>query len=441
MSRNLGSHLGSGRRDSRVTRRRPRSLVCLLAVASLLALMLAATASASPSGERLWVRGYGGTCNGLAKAPGGCIYAVGAQGTSLILVKYSPSGARCWARTFNDGFRSVSGECVAVDARGDVVVAGVGWRGGERRDVVVLKYSAPGTRTWFRTSNDGQDEWPRALAVSNTGDVYVGATAYLLPRRDDLQAQIKLTKYGSAGDRAWSIDLKSADPSSYNRLEMPPNGLALDGNDDAYVAAGSLGTLEFSGETGALLASDPDSWARAIAIRDSTIAVSGALTHDPAVITYDPGLTRRYAVALSDPVPRAGFEDLVLDDQGAAYLAGLTDIPGQSLTVSLDAAGGVAWWQAPSAGPKLGGVKIAVDESGASYVAGTTYGSASNGGALCDFSLCKTDSLGTRLWLRTWGHRGRHDLRLCAMTLGRGSVYIGGYGFRSGKAVVIRYAR
>jgi hypothetical protein len=56
-----------------MTRRCTRSLVCLLAAASLLGLLFAATAGASASGERLWVRGYGGTRNGLAKALGGCI--------------------------------------------------------------------------------------------------------------------------------------------------------------------------------------------------------------------------------------------------------------------------------------------------------------------------------------------------------------------------------
>jgi len=54
-----------------------------------------------------------------------------------------------------------------------------------------------------------------------------------------------------------------------------------------------------------LVASDPVSWASAITIRDSTIAISGVLGDAPAVITYHPGLTRRYAVAPGDHVPRA----------------------------------------------------------------------------------------------------------------------------------------
>jgi hypothetical protein len=102
-------------------------------------------------------------------------------------VKLGPTGAELWSRTLAFGDDEVVINAIAVDASGNVYLAGElsGDSATGTSDAFVRKYSTSGTELWTRqvtTNSDRGDpedsrEYASALAVDASGNVFIGGSA------------------------------------------------------------------------------------------------------------------------------------------------------------------------------------------------------------------------------------------------------------------------
>jgi len=401
-------------------------------------LLLATPALAATPGQLLWMRTYrpaSGGASFLAVAAGshGAAYAVGYkrgdQTMTLVLIKYDREGHRRWVREFRGDYQGTGGQCVGLDARGNVYVGGQVRRRSGEYGILLMKYAPDGTLRWSRTLNPIHGSANlRSMVVDRAGKVHlVGGWG-----RVDVVA-----KYDPRGRRLWAVRYRDpSDPTAHIG-----NDLALDGEGDVYVVgAGSVShtddtdtsnplTLKFSGADGSLLASavyhaTSAIYVEAVDVLGSTVAVCGSSSGygKAPVIDYDLSLNQRYAVEYQPPEPvfiRA--LDVALDPAGNALVTGY----GLTLKFGPD---GTLQWQQPAEDRF-----IRADDSGNSYVGGYAGG----------LHVTKYDASGDPVWTQTvteagWGRLSAYS---DCYTLGADGVYIGGQVLAHSRAVLAKFAR
>ncbi|MEO1039630.1 MAG: hypothetical protein AAFX09_08795 [Pseudomonadota bacterium] len=100
----------------------------------------------------------------------------------LVLMRYDSTGKRVWARTLGAAGEA-AGASVAVNAAGDVVVAGkVSGALGDTTDVggtdsLVVKYDAAGVEQWARRFGGIADDAANAVSIGDDGTVFVSGQA------------------------------------------------------------------------------------------------------------------------------------------------------------------------------------------------------------------------------------------------------------------------
>jgi hypothetical protein len=100
----------------------------------------------------------------------------------LVLMRYDTTGKKVWTRTLGAGGEA-SGTSLAINASGDVIVAGsikgvLGTTtdlGGT--DSLVVKYSSDGVEQWARRFGATADDQVNSVTVANDGTVYVAGEA------------------------------------------------------------------------------------------------------------------------------------------------------------------------------------------------------------------------------------------------------------------------
>lgn len=329
--------------------------VLILALLTFLILTLAPPAHAA-SLPLVWSAEYQARANdvynAVATAPGNVVYAAGhaksrASGRTglLLLAKYVDAGStstREWVRTLQ--MNGAGADEVAVDARGNVIVAGtsnlaqVG-----RSNIVVLKYSPAGALKW-RAVYDGaehRDDYVTDLALDARGNaLVVGASYGKGTGRDYVTLKVRAN-----GTRAWAR--RYAGPDFYDEARS----VAVDPAGSVYVTGDSRRRPDVPGRAG------PN---RAVTIK------------------YSAGGKRLWLAIVGQRRNAGASAIMVSPDARGVVVSGWRDIPAEWVTVNqsfvkYDASSGkVVWMRMISGGAEsnLWPAAAAMDASGAPIAAG-----------------------------------------------------------------------
>jgi hypothetical protein len=203
-----------------------------------------ATIKYYPNGDTAWVRRYNGPGNSgddayaIAVDGSGNVYVMGeswGSGTSwdYATIKYYPTGDTAWVRRYNGPDNSSDyAEGIAVDGSGNVYVSGTSVGIVTNGDYATIKYNSSGNELWVRRYNGpgNYDDWVRAIAVDDSGNVYVTGSSY-----NGLNYDYATIKYKPNGDTAW-----------VRRYNGPGNGwdearaIVIDGSYNVYVTGVSV---------------------------------------------------------------------------------------------------------------------------------------------------------------------------------------------------------
>lgn len=203
-----------------------------------------------PSGNTLWTvlasNGTDDEAHGVAFDGDGNLVATGfvttGGDTDIWVGKYDPDGNESWTRT-HDGAAGANdrGLGVATDADDNVLVVGFEATAGQGDDAWIRKYDAGGAAVWTETFNgtaDGLDR-AQAVAVDAAGDVIVAGSTFGGAQSDNLW----LRRYDADGNARypWATEYNSP-----GWLSDIAHGVAVDASGN--VAVGGFETRSEIGE-------------------------------------------------------------------------------------------------------------------------------------------------------------------------------------------------
>jgi hypothetical protein len=451
----------------------------LLAAAAALAASWARPAPADAMGPGLmfWSRIYSPTANNdsyaeIAKGPHGAVYACGwtnddwADSGDLLVVKYSSSGVRKWARTWNgaDSKADWASDC-AVDRFGNLYVTGTTVTAAHKNDWVTVKYSPAGVQLWSKTydgpAND--EDRPSDVVVDSAGNAYVcGGSTMPFGQLDNFH----VIKYAASdGTALWETTYAFA----MDVVDFPM-GMVIDSHRNTYIAGYTFtSALPGASSNIALLKLGPAGgvkWhrtqdgkkhssdsAQAIALgpngtlylaADSGPGPDGV---DLMLTKYTTGGTRKWTRYYNAKGNKGDWTDgLAVDKHGTAWVAGVSNISGgpfaqKAILVKWNAGGARNWARVyHTASRGAGWEAVVCDGSGHVWVAGHVY----KPGPERDWLIIRYEPNGKRRWLRSWGTVGGDDSCDALVLVGASFLYAGGsigVPATNDDAVLQKYAR
>ncbi|MBN2133323.1 MAG: right-handed parallel beta-helix repeat-containing protein [Sedimentisphaerales bacterium] len=339
-------------------------------------------------GERQWTRIWGSAaddhCEGVCASAAG-IYAAGSTegsfdgesnggGADALLTKYSTAGERLWSRIWGSAANDYCKAC-ALGEDGNVYVVGYtsGAFDGESNaglsDVFLTKFSLSGSREWTRIWGSAANDQGMGIALSGTGNIYVVGFA-----RGSLDGEIHnglqdivLTKFSSHGDKEWTRLVGS----SSNDVA---HAVALDSQGGVYVLGQTEGAWDGETNSGS---SDMVMTKFSSSGEKQWTAIWGSEAYDRCSGLYLDELDNVFA---------AGFTEGAIDGQ---VNAGAQDF----VLSRLDVMGNRRWtrlWGSEEADLSWS-VGLRGDGAGEIYVAGYTYGAwdGQTNAGLSDFCVTK----------------------------------------------------
>jgi len=283
-----------------------------------------------------------------------------------------------WVRRYNGpGYGSDGPRALAMDNSGNVYVTGYSSGSGTATDYATIKYAPNGDSLWVRLYNGpgNGDDRAFALVADDSGNVYVTGFSSGSGTNTDYAT----IKYAPNGDTLW-----------VRRYNGPGNGndiayaLALDDSGNVYVTGSSWGSGTF---------------------------------YDYATIKYAPNgdslWVRRYNGVGN------GYDDaeaLAVDRSGNVY------VTGGSGTIKYSANGDSLWLS------EYGGIDIAMDDSSNVYVTGSIDSDTAVNIFNIDYATIKFAPNGDTLWVRRYNGPGIGSDYPSALEVdGSGNVYVTGY--------------
>jgi len=357
------------------------------------------------AGVQQWVGVYNGPVNGpdeahsIAVDAAGNVYVAGSSlgngtGADYLTIKYNSTGVQQWAVRYN-GSGNVPDEAysVAVDAAGNVYVTGKSTGNGTGADYVTIKYNAAGVQQWAQRYNGPGNDVDRTntIAVDAAGNVYVTGYSVGSGTGDDYAT----IKYTAAGNIQW-IQRYNGPGNNLDRA----NTIAVDAAGNVYVTGSSTG--------------------------------NGTNT-DYATIKYGSTGVPLWIQRYNGP-PGDGFDGvraMAIDAEGNVYVTGhsqeggvLTD--NDYATIKYSSAGVQQWIQryhGYSTGSNIA-TSIAVDISGNVYITGESEGLISGR----DYATIKYNSTGVQQWIKRYngpsnGVDGANSMAIDTS----GNVYVTGF--------------
>lgn len=257
------------------------------------------TVQLDANGNENWRATYAGTGNGgdvgtaVTTDTAGGVYVAGyARNATVdfVVIKYNWDGSRAWAQTY-DGGDEDKPIAIALGPDGSVYVTG---KGGA--DYLTVKYSPTGVRQWVKQYNApyGQNDWATALAVDDSGNVYVTGTARTAsgPSGENNFATVK---YDTGGTQLWAR-LYTEPGSEPAALALGPSALYITGQTRSDGPDADFLTVAYDYATGdtlwARLDTGPSNsvdYAVGVAVgTDSSIWVTGTSNYDVKTVLYTP---------------------------------------------------------------------------------------------------------------------------------------------------------
>ncbi len=310
------------------------SAMLLLSTLILLGLMVLAPivgAANPPEGTWQWGPPYSATVgafHSLAAGPAGSVYVAGdAWSWQWTVSRISATdGSQIWTDSRSGpGDLGASAEMAASDSHRNLFVVGrAAARGG---DIYLVKYSPTGAVIWQK-SWDGPAhlaDRPTAIAVTAAGDLYVTGTIGKAGGYDDAV----LLKYSAAGSLKWKYIMTTALYDAFT-------GVARDTLGNAYVTGQRAGSMDSAQMvTLKIDASGHKIWQRTISglgvtyngqfvrVKGSSVYVAGALYKYrawPVVAKYSLAGKTAWRLAASNSM--STLDDMTVDGKGRVVIVG-----------------------------------------------------------------------------------------------------------------------
>jgi len=176
-----------------------------------------------PSGEEItagWDKviasGENARAHAVAVDNSGNVYVAGynvnmggtTTGKDWMILKFDPDGNQDVVDVFDDGNRDDVASAIAVDANGNMIVAGYSTDSGGTRFWRVRKYTSAGALSWDETFEQaGQDTEAMDVVVDGSNNIYVAGY-----ETDAAGSKWRIKKYSSGGqeDLSWDIEYSRA---------------------------------------------------------------------------------------------------------------------------------------------------------------------------------------------------------------------------------------
>jgi hypothetical protein len=368
-----------------------------------------------------------GSFAGTVDFGGGALTSAGLR--DFFVAKFTPDGTYIWSKRFGDASDQWD-PCVAVDASGNVIVAGgfegsVNFGGGTLTsagwdDVFVAKLGSDGAHVWSKRFGDGDIQTADAVAVDASGNVIItgilrgtvnfGGGALTSAGIND----VFVAKFTSSGAHVWSKRFGD----SNNQFST-----AIAASDGSVIVAGNFqGTINFGG--GALTsAGDYDGF---IAKFGSDGAHQWSKRFGDASSQYVAGTA---ADESGNVTITGGFNGTVNFGGGALTSAGSYDI----FVAKFMSDGTHLWSKCFGDASYQQGYAVAADASGNVIVTGYLAGTADfGGGALAsaggnDIFIAKFGSDGAHLWSKRFGDANEQRAETVAADAASNVIVAGGF--------------
>ncbi len=191
------------------------------------------------NGIQQWVRKYNGgydRASDLLLDQMGNIFVTGktstlATGSDLTTIKYDSNGNILWIDTYNGpANRDDSDPFISIDDSGNIAITGTSW-GIEGIDIVTIKYSNSGSRSWVSryNSNSTIGDYAKGIKMDKKGNTYVIGASTING------VDFTTIKFNLLGEQQWVRKYGGA-----AGLDDQPSSIALDSLGNVYVTGTTI---------------------------------------------------------------------------------------------------------------------------------------------------------------------------------------------------------
>lgn len=416
------------------------------------------TVKYNASGVQQWANRYNGLGNSTDEAIGITLdnlenpvivgrTNVAGGNDNMITIKYTTTGTISWTANFDRGAaKDDKGVAIIADGSGNIIVTGSSNNTSDD-DIAIIKYNSLGVQQFATYYNNGNNDYPDAMALGTVGVIYLVGHTDVLPGAGGDYDYVVL-KISATGVIQWSTVYgnpinKDDDPSDIT-LDVS-NNIYITGKSDSSTTTTKL----YDWLTIKLNSSGVMQWAKyhygtnnpsddtgeGVLLKSSTLYVVGTAQNsitqkDATVISYN--TTTGAKTVIKNYNGKGDFTDktnaIVTDKLNNVYSVGYVRAPEQGKNIfiqKVNASGVTQWFKSYDFTNEDDEANaITLDTLGNMYVCGYSNGNGTGN----DFILLKLNSLGDTVWTRTYDFTGENDIAVSVLlNTAATNIFITGY--------------